>query len=234
MNKFIAKIFKSAGVNAKVSKSADNPKFKVVENKLTLEGIVKSNRYTMSIKDNTGRKIDSLSVIINNSNDVVNRINESINTLKMLSSAYDNQKLIEEDEEFDTVRGEDSDETEPNNLKDGLADLYDTILDVAEQAENLTAIADDNDAEQMNEIIGIASSLYDCAIDVDEFIDDIIEAEEKEMDESYHHVKESKGSVRNAINHLTIIENMLKGNKNVSDILKAVKDIKSELVVRGY
>ena len=41
MNKFIAKIFKSANVNAKVSKDPQNPRFKVVDNKLTLEGIIK-------------------------------------------------------------------------------------------------------------------------------------------------------------------------------------------------
>jgi hypothetical protein len=91
MNKFIAKIFKSAGVDAKVSKSADNPRFKVVENKLTLEGIVRPNRYMMTIKDNTGKQIDNLSLVVSNSNDIVNRINESINTLKLLSSAYDQQ-----------------------------------------------------------------------------------------------------------------------------------------------
>ena len=32
MNKFIAKVFKSAGVNAKVSKDSENPRFKVTEN----------------------------------------------------------------------------------------------------------------------------------------------------------------------------------------------------------
>ena len=107
MNKFISKIFKGAGVNAKVSKDSTNPRFKVVENKLTLEGIVKPNRYSMTICDNTGKEIDSLSVSIKNSNDVVNRINESIQTLQMLSKVYDHEKLVEEDEEFDEVSVDD-------------------------------------------------------------------------------------------------------------------------------
>lgn len=236
MNKFIAKIFKSAGVNAKVSKSSDNPRFKVVENKLTLEGIVKPNRYTMTIKDNTGKQIDNLSVVISNSNDLVNRVNESINTLKLLSSVYDKSKLVEEDEEFDDISIEDEDA--PDNLVDGLDRLYDSILDVAEQAEQLTDIADENDAEQINQVISIASSLYDCAIDVDEFKDDLTdydENEDEDIDESVSRkAMKSKPNMKNAISSLTMVESVLRGNKDVSDILRAVKDIKAELIVRGY
>lgn len=234
MNKFITKIFKNAGVNAKVSKNSENPRFKVVENKLTLEGVVRPNRYTMSIKDETGRKIDSLSVVVTNSNDIVNRINESINTLKLLSPVYDQQKLVEEDEEFDTVDIEEVGEDSPATLEDGLERLYDSILDVAEEAESLTDIADEDDAEKINTIIGIVSSLYDCAIDVEDFRDDLVEEDEEDMDESLNRRKTSQGSVRNAIAQLTMAESMLRGNKELTDIFKAVKDIKSELIVRGY
>ena len=234
MNKFITKIFKNAGVNAKVSKNSENPRFKVVENKLTLEGVVRPNRYTMSIKDETGKKIDSLSVVVTNSNDIVNRINESINTLKLLSPVYDQQKLVEENEEFDTVNIEEVDEDAPATLTDGLERLYDSILDVAEEAESLTDIADEDDAEKINTIIGIVSSLYDCAIDVEDFRDDLVEEDEEDMDESLNRRKTSQGSVRNAIAQLTMVESMLRGNKELTDIFKAVKDIKSELIVRGY
>ena len=239
MNKFITQIFKNAGVNAKISKDSKNPKFKVVENNLTLEGIVRPNRYTMSIKDSTGRKIDSISVVVTNSNDIVNRINESINTLKLLSPVYEQQKLKEEDEEYDTIDIDDVEEiedTEPTSLVDGLDKLYDSILDVAEQAENLTDVADEDDADQINTVIGIVSSLYDCAIDVEDFKEDLVEEdEEDEMDESVkRRVRKSAGSVRNAIAQLTMVESMLRGNKQLTDIFKAVKDIKSELIVRGY
>lgn len=233
MNKFIAKIFKSAGVNAKVSKSSDNPRFKVVENKLTLEGVVKPNRYTMTIKDNTGKQIDNLSVVISNSNDLVNRVNESINTLKLLSSVYDKSKLVEEDEEFDSVSVDDEDA--PENIIDGLDRLYDSILDVAEQAEQLTDVADDDDAEQMNQIISIASSLYDCAIDVDEMKDDLTDTDsDEDIDESIRNRSmKSNSNIKDAISNLTMVESILRGNKDVSDILRAVKDIKAELVIRG-
>lgn len=229
MNKFIAKIFKSAGVEAKVSKDPDQPRFKVVENNLTLEGVVKSNRYQMTIKDKTGKKIDNLSVIVTNRNDVVNRINESIQTLKLLSPVYEQQKLVEEDEEFDDIT---IDENAPESLEDGLTQLYDSILDVAEQAESLTDVADNTNAEEISTIISIASSLYDTAIDVDEFKDDLIGSDD--MDESLDRERTSKGTIRQAMSHLTMIESLLRKNKDVEDIARAIKDIKAELVVRGY
>lgn len=231
MNKFISKIFKSAGVEAKVSKDSENPRFKVTENKLTLEGIIKNNKYTMKIKDDRGKEIDKLSVPVSNSNDIVNRINESVTTLKMISKAYDNKLLKEEEEEFDTVT---VDENQPESLVDGLSQLYDSILDVAEQANSLTDLANEDDAEQVSEIIGFASSLYDCAIDVDEYKEDIIDAEDEEVTESFNKIKTSKGTGRQVINHLTMIESMLRKNKDMSDIAKAIKDIKSELIVRGF
>ena len=229
MNKFIAKVLKSAGVNnAKVSKDNKNPRFKVVENKLTLEGIVKPNRYAMTIKDNTGKQIDKLSVVIQNSNDVVNRISESLQTLHLLSENYDSNLLKEEDEEFDEIV---VDEDAPANIIDGLDNLYDSILDVAEQAEALVDVADDNDAEQINAVIGLASSLYDCAIDVDDLKSDLID-EDVDIDEGLSRVV-SKSDVEKALNSLTMAESLLRKNRNYSDIYTAIKDIKSELIVRG-
>ena len=229
MNKFITKIFKSAGVNAKVSKDSENPRFRVVENKLTLEGTVKPNRYTMKITDNTGKTLDNLSVVVSNSNDIVNRINESITTLKMLSSAYDNTKLVEEDEEFDVV---DVDEEVAETLEDGLANVYQDILDVADKAENLVDLTDSEDAEQLSDLISIASSLYACAIDVDEFIEDIKE-EEEDMTEGVHRLtKSSKGSIDKAISNITMAESLLRNTPCMKNIVLALKDIKSELIVR--
>ena len=231
MNKFIAKVFKSAGVNAKVSKDSENPRFKVTENQLTLEGVIKNDKYIMKIKDTKGKLIDNISVSVSNSNDIVNRINESINTLKMLSTAYDNRQLKEEAEEFDDVV---VDENEPDNLIDGLSNLYDAILDLAEQAESLCDLADEDDAEQLSNIIGFSSSLYDCAIDVDDYKEDVIEEQQEEVEESYTRTKTSKGSARKAIDNLTLAESLLRKNKDTADIAKAIKDIKSELIVRGF
>lgn len=238
MNKFIAKIFKSANVNAKVSKDSENPRFKVVDNNLTLEGIVKNNKYSMKIKDPSGKVIDNLSVIITNSNDIVNRINESVNTLKMLSSVYDNKKLQEDAEEFDDVIVDEEEiEEEPANIVDGLEQLYDAIVDVAKQAEDLTDVANQDDAEEVSTLISFASSLYDTAIDVDDFIDDLVPEEEEEdedVQESFKRQKKSVGTIRKVISNLTMAENLVRGQKDMKDIHTAIKDIKAELIARGY
>lgn len=236
MNKFITKIFKGAGVNAKVSKDSKNPRFKVVENKLTLEGMVKPDRYTMTITDNTGAEIDKLSVSIKNSNDVVNRINESIQTLQMLSKVYEHNKLVEEDEEFDEVNIEDEVEEEaPMDIVTALDNVYNDICDIGDKVQELTDLVDENDAETINNIIGIASSLYDCAMDVDDFkLDMEPEEDDEDMDESFNRQKKSKGHAQHVISNLTMAESLLKGNRELSDIYNAIKDIKAELIVRGY
>lgn len=238
MNKFIAKIFKSANVNAKVSKDSENPRFKVVDNNLTLEGIVKNNKYSMKIKDPSGKVIDNLSVIITNSNDIVNRINESVNTLKMLSSVYDNKKLQEEAEEFDdVVVDEEEVEEKPANIVDGLEQLYDAIVDVAKKAEDLTDVANQDDAEEVSTLISFASSLYDTAIDVDDFIDDLVPEEDEEdgdVQESFKRQRKSIGTMRKVISNLTMAENLVRRQKDMKDIHTAIKDIKAELIARGY
>lgn len=233
-NEFLAKVFKKANVTAKVSKNPKDHRFRVVSGMLTLEGVVTATKYQMSITDKNGKTIDSIKVSVDNTNDVVNRINESINTLNMLSNVYDDKRLVEEDEEFDTVDPEEDYTDEPDNLVDGLDKLYNDILDVADSAEALTAVVDEEDAETLNNIIGITGSLYDVAIDVDEFKDDMLPDDEaEEMDESFSR-KSSKRNGSNAVKSLAIVENLLRGDKNLSDILTAVRDIKSELIVRGY
>ena len=233
-NDFLAKIFKSANVTAKVSKNPKDHRFRVVSGMLTLEGVVTPTKYKMSITDKTGRTIDSITVGVGNANDVVNRINESINTLKMLSPVYDGKRLVEEDEEFDTIDPEEDVIDEPENLIDGLDKLYNDILDVADSAEALTAVVDGEDAETLNNIIGITGSLYDVAIDVDEFKDDLLpDDEEEDVNEGLRR-KVTKKNGTKAVESLAIVENLLKGDKRLSDILTAVKDIKSELIVRGY
>ena len=54
------------------------------------------------------------------------------------------------------------------------------------------------------------------------------------MDESYKRLKTSKGTARKVIDNLTIAESMIRKNKDLADIAKAIKDIKSELIVRGF
>lgn len=228
MNKLISQVMRKAGFNAKVSKDPSNPKFKVVDNKLTLEGKISKGKYTMEIKDNKGKLIDNLSVSIDNQNDVVNRLNESLNTLRMLSSAYDRTKLIEEDEEYDTVSVDDD---VPESLEDGLSSLYDSIMDVAEQADELTDLASGTDAEQISTLISFSSALYDVAIDIDDYYTDLTGSDE--VDESVSR-KPSKTDKQRIIDALTIAESITRKSKDLTDIRTALRDIRTELTRRGF
>ena len=237
MNAFITKVFKSAGIEAKVSKDTKNPRFRVKDNKLILEGVVRDNKYSMEITDNTGRVIDSLVVRIDNTNDVANRINESINTLKMLSKVYDQHKLVEEDEEFDTVSPEDDivddvDEVGPASLVDGLRELYDKIMEVAEFSETLSDLADNDDAETFSQLISFSSSLYDAAIDVEDYISDLEPEEAIDVEESVK--RPAKTDIQKLMSNLTMAESVARKDRKLADIRTALKDIKSEIIARGF
>lgn len=228
MTKLLSQIFRKAGVSARVSKDPKNPKFKVCQGQLTLEGVIKNNKYTMKIKDTTGRQIDTIEVAVSNENDIINRISESLNTFGMLANNYDSIKLVEDDEEYDLV---DVDEEPAGTLEDGLNDLYTSILDVAEQADGLLGLASDSDAEQKSIIIGFSSALYDTAIDVDDYYDELTDTDEDDVNESVQRVK--KSDIRKALDSLTMAESLVRKKSGYSDVYKAIKDVKTELIKRG-
>lgn len=240
MRKSISQILKNCGADAKIIKNDSRlSKFKVTDKKLTLEGIVRPNRYSITIKDDSGKVLGSENIQLKNSEDIESRITESLGTLKMLSNVYEDKKLVEEEEEFDDLDVEEEDDTIASNLEDGLDMLYDAIMDVGEQAESLTSLGDEDDAEQQNTILSLAGELYACAMDVQEYIEDLQkEAEEEaeeDVDESISRSKgrKSKYNTKTVINLLSITECMLRGKSDMKDIHKAIKDIKSELIVRG-
>lgn len=59
------------------------------------------------------------------------------------------------------------------------------------------------------------------------------EAVEDDVTESFKRVKISKGDARKALDNLTLAESILRKCSDYSDIVKAIKDIKSEMIVRG-
>lgn len=241
MRKSISQILKNCGAEAKIIKNDGRlSKFKVTDNKLTLEGIVRPNKYSMTIKDDSGKVLGSANMALKSPDDIENRIMESLGTLNMISNVYEDKNLTEE-EEFDDIDIEEEDDTIASNLEDGLDMLYDAIMDVGEQAESLTSLGDDEDAEQQNTILSLAGELYACAMDVQEYIEDLQEEAEEEAEEdedvdesvSRNKVRKSKYDNKTVINLLSITECMLRDRSDMKDIHKAIKDIKSELIVRG-
>lgn len=231
MNKLITKVLKESNVDAQINNNGRNPKFRVKNGQLTLEGMVTSNKYKMQIKDTKGDIIDELSVTIKDSNDVVNRINESILTLNKLSPIYDNHIKLQEDEEF-----EDLPEAEPGDIRGALAQLqtvYDALMDLAETVDKISDYYEDSDVEGKQNIVSYVSAIYDLAMDISDYREDCLEELEDPKDESYKPRMSEKSALRNALDHVTMAEACLYKQNELKDIHSAIKDIKAELTIRG-
>lgn len=232
-NQIVTKVLKESNVDAKITKDVHNPKFRVVNNKLTLEGVVKDSKYSMKITDTKGVVIDELSVGINNGNDLVNRINESINTLAKLSPIYDNQLKLKEDEEFEEIP-----EAEPGDTVgalNALDNVYDTLMDLADQVDGITDYFEDDEAEDKTEIISYVASLYDLAMDISDYVEEKKEdmAEGKDdTNESVKARKSIKSSCSRAIDNITIAEACMRGHKDLKDIQQVLRNVRNELELR--
>lgn len=230
----ITKALKESNVDAKINRNSKTPKFRVVNNKLTLEGVVSDSTYSMQIKDVKGDIIDELTVNIKDGNDVVNRINESINTLDKLSPIYDAQMKLKEDEEFEELP-----QAEPGDIKGALRaldDVYNAIMDLAEKVDAISDYYDNDDIEGKNNIIAYVGALYDVAMDISDYREDKIEELSEDSDaqnESIQPRKSAKNSANVALNNVTVAEAMLRGHKEYKDIQRALRNIKNELVIRN-
>lgn len=231
MNKLITKILKESGVDAKISRDVNRPKFRIKNGQLTLEGMVSKSKYSMTIKDNKNEIIDELSVSIKDANDIVNRINESINTLNKLSPIYDNQIKLKEDEEFEEIP-----DVEPGDIKgalNALTDVRDSIMDLANNTDDILDYFDDDEIEDKQDITGFVAGLYDIALDIEEFKEDKLEELEGPKDESFKVNRSKKSAARIALEHITLAQASLKGHDDCKELYDALKDIKAELTLRG-
>ena len=231
MNKLVTKILKESGVDAKITRDEDKPKFRVKSGQLTLEGVVTSNSYSMKITDKAKEVIDEFTVSVKNSNDIVNRINESINTLNTLSPIYDKQMQLKEDEEFEELP-----QAEPGDIKGALVQLdgvYDELMDLAERTDGISDYFEEDDVDGKQNIISFVSGMYDLAMDISDYKEDKIEEMEAPVDESYKPRKSTKSALTIALEHITIASASLASQKNCKDIKDAIDNIKAELTVRG-
>lgn len=228
MNKIVKQILKNAGVKAQVASNQSVPKFRVNEGLLRLEGVVTTGKYSMTIKDVKGKSIDSLSVTIKDSNELANRISESLETLHKLSPIYEKHVKLNEEEEF-----EDLPEELDVPIEEGLHKFYTQLIELAEKTKLLCDSLKEDDAEGRSTIISFVSTLYDLAIDVDDYRSEFVEADlDDSMDESLSS-KNNKKVIRKVLENLSTAEITLRGNKKLYDIKTAIKDIKAELTIRS-
>lgn len=231
MNKLVTKILKESGVDAKIVNDSKKPRFRVKDGQLTLEGVVTNKNYGMKIVDNAKNIIDEFTVTIKDSNDLVNRINESITTLNKLSPIYDNHMRLQEDEEF-----EDIPEAEPGDIKGALSQLdvvYDELMDLADQTDKISDYFEEDDAEGKQQIVSYVASLYDLAMDISDYKEDKLEELEAPVDESYKPRKTTKSALKMALEHITIASAALAKQAQYKDVKEVIDNVKAELTMRG-
>lgn len=218
-----------------------------------LNGKVRDNMYEAQTKKSDGTVLDEFKCSIKTTDDIINRINESINTatklnkyVKAMTEARKDyltpgyvteDENEEEDKELLLLDGEKEDTTSPTvNLETALDNMYAEVITLADETINMATTIDatDIEPEYMTDIIGYAGSLYSLADNINDTIEDLFPVEEE--NESVSRTKkanknESKKLVNDVVNKLSEISVMLKGNKEYKDIRESVKLIKSQLIV---
>lgn len=226
-------------------------KFIVECGSVKLYGKVSANKYEAQTKKLDGTVLDEVDCTLKNTDDIINRINESINTASKLSKYVkamtearkdyltpgfvteanndeDKQLLLDGEEDTQTTT------TEPEkNLETSINAFYAGIVSMADEALALASSSETNEVapDIMTDIIGYSASLYGLADDVNDTIEDLFPAPETESIEHKHKKTNGEKLVNEVVGKLSEISLMLKDNKDMQDIREAVKLIKSQLIV---
>lgn len=229
-------------------------KFIVECGSVKLYGKVSANAYETQTKKLDGTVLDEVNCTIKNTDDIVNRINESINTASKLSKYvramtearkdYLTPGFVNESDEDDSetkdkqllLDDEDDTATPEKDLETSINAFYAGIVSMADEALALASSSETDEVapDIMTDIIGYSASLYGLADDVNDTIEDLFPAPETENESihrSIHKKTKNEKLVNEVVGKLSEISLMLKNNKDMQDIREAVKLIKSQLIV---
>lgn len=228
-------------------------KFIVECGSVKLYGKVSANKYEAQTKKLDGTVLDEVDCTLKNTDDIINRINESINTASKLSKYVkamtearkdyltpgfvteadddeDKQLLLDGEEDTKSTTAEPE-----KNLETSINAFYAGIISMADEALELASSSETNEVapDIMTDIIGYSAALYGLADDVNDTIEDLFPAPETETESVEHKHKKTNGEklVNEVVGKLSEISLMLKDNKDMQDIREAVKLIKSQLIV---
>ena len=249
---------KNSGSKFKIIGKKDNvSKFIVECNSVKIHGTVTNEKYSWQIKKSDGTVIDESECSIKNTDDVINRIYENINTGNKLSkyvdactearrnylkpgfiteqedetddNKEDKKQLLLSDEDDVAVKSE----TETFDVQTALDNVIQKSVDLAMEITGIIAALPESDIENKEELIGLAGNFYGIADDIDDVIDDLYP--EEDMDESYmktHSKKRSMTENKKILNKLAEVNTMLRNKPEYKDIREALKLIKSELILK--
>ena len=129
-------------------------------------------------------------------------------------------------------------EGEPGDINTVLSSVtlvYETLMELAERVSKISNSMEENDTAGKSFITSIVGSLYDVAADLEDYKQECIEEIHGDANESLETkpTMHKRTAINVAMDNLSICEAVLKGHTTMNDICTAIKDIKSELAVRG-
>lgn len=254
LNEVVSGALKNSGNKFKIldnKKSNKITKFVVECNSVKLCGAINSEKYKWQIRKKDGTVIDESECSVKNTDDVINRIYENINTANKLSKYVNacnearktflqptyvaeaddiddeeesEKELLLSDEDYN-----DNVDTQPMDLQTTLDNLIQKSVDLAIEVTAAIEELPENDIENRVELVSLASNFYGIADDIDDVIDDLYP--EEEMDESIQKTKRKRNIKENEViaNKLSEVSVMLRGRPEYKSIREALKLIKSEL-----
>ena len=253
LNQVVESTLKNSNMNYKMLKNNSNgsSNFMVECKTVKIYGAVTNEKYKWQIKKNDNTIIDESECSIKNTDDVINRIYETINTGNKLSKyveacntarkEYLKPGFITEDDEEDTedkrqlLLSDEEFEEPVSDEFDVQTALDDIIQRSVELATDLIGVIDalpDNDIENKQDLIGLAGNFYGMADDIDDVIDELYP--EDDLEEGCKKTKKRKTLTDNKkiINKISEASILMRNNPNYKEIREALKLIKSELVLR--
>ena len=258
LNEVVQSTLKNSGTNFKMLKSNGCVARFVVEcNTVKLHGTVTDEKYKWQIKKSDGTVIDESECSIKNTDDIINRIYENINTGNRLSKyvndcnearknylrpGYITEKEDTDDEDKETKRqlllsDEDVidvvDDTEEFDVQTALDDIIQKSIDLASEITGVLDVIEDSEIEVKEDLLGLAGSFYGIADDIDDIVDDLYPADEEEIDESVKHTRKRISITENkkVLNKLAEVNAMIRNKPEYKEIKEALKLIKSEIVL---
>ena len=253
LNQVVESTLKNSNMNYKMLKNDSNgsSNFMVECKTVKIYGAVTNEKYKWQIKKNDNTIIDESECSIKNTDDVINRIYETINTGNKLSKYVeacntarkeylkpgfiteddeedkeDKRQLLLSDEEFEEPVSEEFD------VQTALDDIIQRSVELATDLIGVIDALPENDIENKQDLIGLAGNFYGMADDIDDVIDELYP--DDDLEEGCKKTKKRKTLTDNKkiINKISEASILMRNNPNYKEIREALKLIKSELVLR--
>jgi hypothetical protein len=240
-------ILKNTNKSYKIlSSTPKKTRFKLNCESVQLFGTVTDSEYQMQIKKADGTVLDSVKCPISQTDDIFNRINESVSTGVKLSkyvNAVNEAKrdfftsnYIKEDEDIDDTKeilldDETDGEEETIDLRSALENIIDQLMILAEDASDCVDLVSgtENDADNKATMVSIMGGMYSLADDVQSFIEDVYPTEEQ--DECYKkESKVNKNIKKEVANKLSEAALLIRNNRELKNVKEAIRVVKSSLI----